>query len=182
LAVKVIASRNVYRGAISLRIDRFSVNEKKVVEKEIVEHQPSVGIIAVMEDDSLVLVKQYRRAADKILLEIPAGKIEKGETPKQAAVREMDEEIGFSGKIKPFLKWYLAPGYDTELMYLFIATNLTKIDKRRKMDDDEDIVVRRLKLSAAIRKCLSGEIEDAKTIAAIMAYASCCSYSSLKPL
>jgi ADP-ribose pyrophosphatase len=66
-------------------------------------------------------------------------------------------------------------------MHLFIATNLTKIDKRRKMDDDEDIVVRRLKLSSAVRKCLDGGIEDAKTIAAIMAYASCYSPSSLKP-
>lgn len=162
-------------------MDKFSVNEKKVVEKEIVEHQPSVGIIAAMEDDSIILVRQYRRAADKILLEIPAGKIEAGETPKQAAVREMDEEIGYSGKLKPFLKWYLAPGYDTEHMHLFIATNLTKIDKRRKMDDDEDIVVRRLKLSTAIRKCLDGGIEDVKTIAAIMAYASCYSHPSLKP-
>ncbi len=162
-------------------MDKFSVNEKKVVEKEIVEHQPSVGIIAAMEDDSIILVRQYRRAADKILLEIPAGKIEAGETPMQAAVREMDEEIGYSGKLKPFLKWYLAPGYDTEHMHLFIATSLAKIDKRRKMDDDEDIVVRRLKLSSAVRKCLDGGIEDAKTIAAIMAYASCYSPSSLKP-
>jgi ADP-ribose pyrophosphatase len=171
LPVKVIASRRVYEGAISLRKDRYSVNGK-VVEKEIVEHQPSVGIIAVAADGRIILVRQYRRAPDKTLLEIPAGKIEKGETPRQAAIREMDEEIGYSGKLKLFLKWYLAPGYDTELMHLFVATDLKKIDeKRRAMDDDEDIVTEKVALAAAVKKCLDGEIEDAKTIAAILAYA-----------
>ncbi|MEO9363115.1 MAG: NUDIX hydrolase [Nitrososphaera sp.] len=171
MPVRVIASRRVYEGAVSLRKDRFSVNGK-VVEKEIVEHQPSVGIVAVTGDGAVILVRQYRRAPDKTLLEIPAGMIEKGETPKQAAVREMDEEIGYAGQLKPFLKWYLAPGYDTELMHLFVATDLKKIDeKRRAMDDDEDIVAEKVALAAAVKKCLDGEIEDAKTIAAIMAYA-----------
>ncbi|AIF83108.1 NTP pyrophosphohydrolase [Candidatus Nitrososphaera evergladensis SR1] len=177
--IRVIASRRVYAGAISLRKDKFSVNGGRVVEKEIVEHQPSVGIIAAVDNDSIILVSQYRRAPDRTLLEIPAGKIEQGETPRQAAVREMDEEIGYTGKLKPFLKWYLAPGYDTELMHLFVATDLKKIDNTRRatMDDDEDIVAKKVKLAAAVKKCLNGEIQDAKTIAAIMAYAS-----FLKPL
>jgi ADP-ribose pyrophosphatase len=168
--VKVISSRRVYTGAVSLRKDRFSVNNR-VVEKEIVEHQPSVGILPVI-GDHVILITQYRHATGKTLLEIPAGKIEKGETPRQAAVREMDEEIGYKGTLKPFLKWYLAPGYDTELMHLFVATGLKKIASRRAMDDDEDIVPRKVKLSSAVKKCFSGEIEDAKTIAAILAYAS----------
>ncbi len=181
MPVKVISSRRVYEGAISLRKDKFSINSGRAVEKEIVEHRPSVGIIAVTDDgDSIIMVKQYRRAADKTLLEIPAGKIEEGETPRQAAIREMDEEIGYTGKLKPFLKWYLAPGYDTELMHLFLATNLKKIGKRRAMDDDEDIVAKKISITSAIKKCLNGDIEDAKTIAAVMAY-SC--YSSIsKPL
>jgi ADP-ribose pyrophosphatase len=153
-----------------MRKDRFSINGR-VVEKEIVEHQPSVGILPVV-NDSIILITQYRHATGKTLLEIPAGKIEKGETPRQAAVREMDEEIGYRGTLKPFLKWYLAPGYDTELMHLFVATDLKKITRRRAMDDDEDIVARKVKLSSAVRKCFSGEIEDAKTIATILAYAS----------
>lgn len=181
MPVKVISSRRVYKGAISLRKDKFSINGGRVVEKEIVEHRPSVGVIAVTGNDDIILVKQYRRASDKTLLEIPAGKMEEGETPRQAAVREMDEEIGYSGKLKPFLKWYLAPGYDTELMHLFIATSLKKIGNRRAMDDDEDIVAKKVRLSVAVKKCLNGEIEDAKTIAAIMAYAYSSSPSS-KPL
>lgn len=165
---RLLESKKVYEGVISMRKDKFSINGR-VVEKEIVEHRPSVGIVAAA-GNSIILVAQYRRAPDKTLLEIPAGKIEEGETPEQAALREMDEEIGYTGRLKPFLKWYLAPGYDTELMHLFVATNLKKITNRRVMDDDEDIVVKKVKLGSAVRKCLSGEIEDAKTIAAILAY------------
>jgi len=168
LRVKLIESRKVYDGEVSMRLERFSINGR-TVDKEIVEHRPSVGIIAV-EDDRIFLVSQYRRAADRALLEIPAGKIEEGETPVAAAKREMDEEIGYSGTLKPFLKWYLAPGYDTELMHLFVAKNLHRIPSRREMDDDEDIAVKKVRLDAAVKKCFSGEITDAKTIAAILAY------------
>ena len=168
MRVKLIESKKVYTGEVSLRLEKFPINGK-VVDKEIVEHRPSVGIIAV-QGDSIFLVSQYRRAADRTLLEIPAGKIEDGETPVAAAKREMDEEIGYSGTLEPFLKWYLAPGYDTELMHLFVARDLRRIEGRRKMDDDEDIVVKKVRLTDAITKCFSGEIIDAKTIAAILAY------------
>ncbi len=153
-----------------MRKDRFLLNNRQV-EKEIVEHRPSVGIIPVL-DDSVILVTQYRRAADRTLLEIPAGKIEDGETPEQAAVREMDEEIGYTGDLRPFLKWYLAPGYDTELMYLFVATGLRKIKSKRERDEDENIVVKKVKLENAVKKCLDGQIQDCKTIAALLAYRS----------
>ena len=168
MRARVIESKKVYSGAISMRKDRFEINGR-VVEKEIVEHLPSVGIVAVQQD-SLLLVEQYRRAPDMTLLEIPAGKIEQGETPRQAAVREMNEEIGYAGKLTPFLKWYMAPGYDTELMHLFVATDLKKAKDRREMDDDENIVVRKVTLAAAVKKCFNGEIRDAKTIAAILSY------------
>lgn len=166
-SVRVIESRRVYSGGINLRRDRFSLGGK-TIDKEIVEHQDSVGIVAVTGSD-VVLVTQYRRAAGKVLLEIPAGKIERGETPRQAAIREMAEEIGCSGKLKPLLKWYLAPGYSTELMYVFVATNLRKIE-RGPLDDDENIRIRKIKMSAAVNKCLSGEIRDCKTVAALLAY------------
>lgn len=170
MRVKLIESKKVYDGEVSMRLERFSINGR-TVDKEIVEHRPSVGIIAV-QGDSIFLVSQYRRAADRTLLEIPAGKMEEGETPVAAAKREMDEEIGYSGTLKPFLKWYLAPGYDTELMHLFVAKNLRRIASRREMDDDEDIIVKKVRLDAAVKKCFSGEITDAKTIAAILAYKS----------
>jgi ADP-ribose pyrophosphatase len=169
--VRVIESSMIYSGgSINLRKDKFLLNSK-IVDKEIVGHQDSVGIVAI-SDSSVILVTQYRRAANKVLLEIPAGKIEKDETPRQAAVREMAEEIGCcAGTLKPLLKWYLAPGYSTELMHVFVAMNLRKI-VRGLLDDDENIKIRKMRLSAAIKKCLNGKIEDAKTIAALLAYYS----------
>jgi ADP-ribose pyrophosphatase len=164
---RAIASSRIYSGGITLRRDRFALGGK-VIDKEIVEHQDSVGIVAVSGSD-VVLVTQYRRAAGKVLLEIPAGKIEKGETPRQAAIREMAEEIGRSGKLEPLLKWYLAPGYSTELMHVFVATNLRKI-ARGPLDDDENIKIKKIKLSVAVKKCLRGEIQDSKTVAALLAY------------
>jgi len=150
-----------------LRKDRFLLGDR-VIDKEIVEHQDSVGIVAVSGRD-VILVAQYRRAAGKVLLEIPAGKMEKGEKPRQSAIREMAEEIGYSGKLELLMKWYLAPGYSTELMHVFVATNLRKIT-RGPLDDDENIRIRKVKLSMALRKCLSGEIQDSKTVAALLGY------------
>lgn len=167
MGIRTIKSSRIYSGGINIRKDRFSLNGK-MVDKEIVEYKDSVGIVAVSGGD-VILVTQYRRAAGKVLLEIPAGKIEGGETPRQAAVREMAEEIGCSGRMKPLLKWYLAPGYSTEMMHVFVATNLRKI-KRGPLDDDENIRIRKMKLSAAIKKCMSGKIKDSKTVAALLAY------------
>lgn len=167
--IGLISTRRIYSGAVSLRKDRFSL-DGRVIEKEVVEHQPSVGILPIIGTDSVLLVTQYRRAADKSLLEIPAGKIEKGETPRQAASREMGEEIGFSGQLRPLVKWFLAPGYDTEFMHVFVATNLKKNIKKGILDDDEDIRVRRMKLNEALKKCFTGEIQDCKTVGTLLAY------------
>jgi len=165
--VKTIESVRIYSGGVNLRKDRFSLNGR-VIEKDIVEHRDSVGIVPVSGSD-VILVTQYRRAADRTLLEIPAGKIEDGETPRQAAIREMTEEIGYSGRLKSLMKWYLAPGYSTELMHVFVATDLRKT-RRGPLDEDENIRIRKLKLTAAIKKCLNGEILDSKTIASLLAY------------
>ena len=165
--VRLIQSSRIYSGSINLSKDKFSLNGK-IIEEEIVGHQNSVGIVAI-RDDSVILITQYRRAANKVLLEIPAGKIENDETPREAAVREMAEEIGYAGNLKPVSKLYLAPGYSTELMHVFIATNLREVT-RGPLDDDENIRRRRIRLEVAIKKCLNGKITDAKTIAALLTY------------
>lgn len=165
--IRTLKSIRIYSGGVNLRKDKFSL-DGRVIEKEIVEHRDSVGIVAISGGD-VILITQYRRAADKVLLEIPAGKIENGETPREAAVREMAEEIGCSGRLAPLLKWYLAPGYSTELMHVFVATNLRKT-KRGQLDEDENIRMNRMKLGTALKKCLSGEILDGKTVAALLAY------------
>src|SRR5919198_3053103 len=166
--INVLSTSKIYNGNISIRIDRFKLNNK-VIEKEIVEHLPSIGLIPIVDGTHILFVTQYRHAAKKFMLEIPAGKIEKGETPKQAALREMREEIGCVGKLFPILQWYLAPGYDTELMYVFVATDLRKIKRRGNLDSDENITVKRMRLTTAIKKCINGEINDCKTVAALLA-------------
>jgi ADP-ribose pyrophosphatase len=163
----IISSNKLYSGKISLRLDKYHMGNK-ILEKEIVEHQDSVGIIALDKKDNIILVEQFRIATSDNLLEIPAGKIENGETPDTAALREMNEEIGFSGKLTPLFQCYLAPGYDTEKMYFFLASELKLLKKRLPQDEDEEIKIRRMKLSSALEKCLSGQIIDCKTIAAIM--------------
>ena len=170
--IQILSTSKIYEGNISLRVDRFKINDK-VIEKEIVEHSPSIGLIPILDGTHVLFVTQYRHAAKKYTLEIPAGKIKKGETPKEAALREMREEIGYVGKLFPILRWYLSPGYNTELMYVFVATQLRKvIDARENLDDDEEnIAVKPMKLTRAIRKCIAGGIEDCKTVAALLAYA-----------
>jgi ADP-ribose pyrophosphatase len=162
----ISGSRKLYSGNITVRSDKYYLGDK-VVEKEIVEHPDSVGIIALDNKRNIVLVEQFRIATKNSLIEIPAGKIEKGETPEDAARREMNEEIGYSGKLTPLFQCYLAPGYDTEKMYFFIASNLKISKKRLTQDEDEEIKVKRIKLSSALEKCISGKIIDCKTIAAI---------------
>ena len=163
----IITSNILYSGKISIRSDKYRLGDK-IIEKEIVEHPDTVGIIALDNKKNIILVKQFRTATKKSLIEIPAGKIEKGEKPRDAAHREMNEEIGYSGKLTLLFQGYLAPGYDTEKMYFFLASRLKSSKKRLTQDEDEDITIKRIKLRSALKKCISGEIVDCKTIAAIM--------------
>jgi ADP-ribose pyrophosphatase len=167
---QLIQSNKVYSGELSVSVNKFRVNGL-IMKKELVAYADSVGILPVDKHENLLFIQQFRLATKKTITEIPAGKIEKGESPEQAALREMNEEIGYSGKLAPIVKWYLAPGYSTEKMHLFFATGLKRITKRLRMDDDEIIKTERMKLRTAIERCLNGDIEDCKTVSAIMLYA-----------
>ena len=162
----IINSSRLYSGKISIRLDKYHLGDK-IIDKEIVEHPDSVGIIALDNNENIILVEQFRIATRNSLIEIPAGKIEKGETPEEAALREMDEEIGYAGKLTSLFQCYLAPGYVTEKMHFFLASNLKMSKKRLTQDEDEEIKIKRIKLSSALEKCISGKIIDCKTIAAI---------------
>jgi len=167
---KLLNSKRVYSGEkISIRKDEFILQNKKI-QKEVVEHSPSVGLIPIIDHSNILLITQYRHPAKQTLLEIPAGKIEDGETKEEAATRELYEETGYTGKLSFLTKWYLVPSYDTELMYIFIATNLKKVSNKQGSDDDEDIILKKLGLKTALKKCINGQIIDCKTIAALLAY------------
>jgi len=138
------------------------------IEKDykIVKHPGAVAIVAVDERDRLAFVWQTRPAVGKKMLEIPAGTIEMGEDPAECAVRELREETGCTAK-----KWitlgacHMAPGYSTEVIHLFMATDL--VQGEQDLDDTEDIQVRWVPRSEVDRMILSGELTDAKTLAAL---------------
>ncbi len=166
----IINSKLIYNGSVKLKLDTFRVNEK-IFTKEVVEHKASVGIIPIINNDEIILIKQYRYAVNDYLIEIPAGKIENKESPIEAAKRELEEETGFKGELMPLTKFYLAPSYDTELMHLFIAKNIFKTENSLcRMDEDEKISNIIVKLDDALRYCFNGNIKDCKTISAILLY------------
>lgn len=165
----IINSELIYNGPVKLRLDTFKA-KGKTFRKEVVEHNASVGIIPVINNDEIVLIKQYRHAVNEYLIEIPAGKIENKEKPIEAAKRELEEETGFRGDLTPLTQCYLAPSYDTELMHFFIAKNIHRTDSSQIMDDDENISSMIVKIDDALQYCFNGGIRDCKTISAILLY------------
>ena len=165
----IISKKLVHEGPVRLRIDTFNYNGK-VFKKEVVEHSPSVGIIPIINKKEILLIKQFRHAVDSYLIEIPAGKIENNESPYEAAKRELGEETGYTGVLKPLTRCFLAPSYDTELMHFFVAENISKLDVPDKMDEDENITNFVVELNDAIKYCYDGTIIDCKTVTAIFLY------------
>lgn len=124
-------------------------------------------MIPVTDDGRLLLVTQYRHPAGKRLLELPAGTLEKGESPIDAVARELQEEVGQRpGCIEPLGGFFVAPGYTTEYIHLFVCTELTP--SILPGDDDEDIEIETLTMAAAIAAIDSGEICDAKTVIGVL--------------
>ncbi len=169
--LKVLKSESIYSGrVISLTKDTVVLSSGRIVIREKVTHPGSVGILPVLEDGRLLLIKQCRYVVGSSLLEIPAGTIEEGESPEECAARELQEETGYrAGKLTPLSAFYLAPGYSNEFMWLFKATELEAGDMRPM--PDELIEVRKIGLGEALQMIRRGEIRDVKTICAILFYA-----------
>ena len=165
---KTISSERIYEGRIlNLRKDEVQVKDNKTSYREIVEHNGGVALAAVTPEGKMVLVKQYRKAAEKAVLEVPAGKIEKGEDHRLTAERELKEETGYTaGKIEFITSFYSSIGYSTEVIYLYLATEL--VPGETEFDDNEAIDILEYDLSGLKQMIFNREIEDAKTIAAIL--------------
>lgn len=167
-AEPTISSEHIYSGKVlSLRVDTIGLPEGGTSKREIVEHDESVVIVPIDSEGYVVLVKQYRKAAGKFLLEAPAGGIEKGEQPIDAAEREIQEEIGFKSNNLMYIGgFWMAPGFCTEYMYAYIATDLD--ESSLPADEDENIEVVFLHKDDIKEAIRNGEIEDSKSIASIM--------------
>jgi len=161
-----IGSQRIYEGGIiNLRVDILKQDgrEKK---REVVEHNGGVVIACQPTPDEVILIKQYRYSVDEELIELPAGRIEKGEQPLPAAQRELTEETGFLAKNwEELARMYSAPGFCNEMLYLYLATDTTEVEKN--LDEDEETEVMRLPLDEAWHLVSTGRARDAKTIAGI---------------
>ncbi|MBM3118798.1 MAG: NUDIX hydrolase [Chloroflexi bacterium] len=165
---KTLSSQQVYNGrAVKLRVDTVQKPSGKTTTREIVEHSDCVAVVVLDSKDRVVLVRQYRKAVGKTLLEIPAGGIDPGEQPINCVRRELQEEIGYlPNKIDRLGGFYSAPGYCTEYLHLYLATHL--VPSRQVAEDTEEIEVVRVPLSQIPDLIASGEICDAKSVAGLL--------------
>ncbi len=165
---ELLHAETVYQGrAFEVRRDHLRTPDGRTVKYDIIEHTGSVIIIPVDAEGQMHFVRQYRHAAQIDLLELPAGTLEPGEPPAEAAAREIREEIGMEAEnLVEIGAFYLAPGYSTELMHVFMATNLKH--NPLEADADEFLSVEKLPVAEALRQAESGEMQDAKSLAALL--------------
>lgn len=169
---RTLSSEQIYQGrAVKLRVDTIEKPDGKKTTREIVEHADCVAVVVLDERENVVMVRQYREAVGKTLLEIPAGGIDAAEDAEESVRRELQEEIGFlPQKIEKIGGFYSTPGYCTEYLYLYLATDLKP--SRLKAEDTEDIEVVRVPLSQIPALIASGDICDAKSIAGLLRFLS----------
>jgi ADP-ribose pyrophosphatase len=165
-AFPLIKSEVVYPGrAFTIRRDHLRMPDGRETKFDIVEHVGSVIIIPLDADGNLLFVRQYRHAAGLDLLEFPAGTLDEGEAPDVCAGREIREETGLAaGRLEHLGGFYLAPGYSTEYMHVYLATDLT--DDPLEADADEFLSVERIPLAEALAIAERGDLPDAKSLAA----------------
>ncbi len=166
--IEIISSNTVYRGKIfNLRVDTARMQDGHKALWEIVDHPGGVAIVPMDDQDRVLLVRQYRRAIGTTLLEIPAGTQEPGESTEVTAFRELREETGMGAEnLELLAEFYLAPGYTTELMHVFLATHLSPAPLPR--DIDEEMTVERVPFDELLASVIRGDIRDVKTIAGVM--------------
>lgn len=162
---KQISRKIIYEGkVVDLVIDEVSLPNGKSANREIILHSGGVVVLPITKEGNLVLVEQFRYATGQTLLEFPAGRLNKNENPQKAALRELKEETGFTaGKIENFNHIFMAPGFCTERLFVFLATDLIKGEAQP--DEDEFVRTIILKPSEFKDKIIKSEIIDAKTLA-----------------
>ncbi len=165
---KLIESEHIFKGVVfTVERDRLREENGFEIVREIVRHTGGAGCLPLFADGKVALVKQYRHPARQELLEIPAGKIEAGESPMECAAREVEQEIGFrAGRIELLADFYSTPGFCEERLYVYLATDLTPSEQN--LDHDEFVEVVYLPLADAVTMAERNEIEDSKTIIALL--------------
>ncbi|WP_217586642.1 NUDIX hydrolase [Lentibacillus saliphilus] len=167
---KTLHSQSIYDGKIiTLHVDDVLLPNGKTAQRECVMHSGAVAVIPVLNDGKVLLVEQYRKPLETSLIEIPAGKLEQGEAPEETALRELEEETGYTaGQLEFVTSFYTSPGFANELMYIYLAKDLVKIEDAAEGDEDEFIEIKTMTLDEA-QECIEKQlIHDAKTNYAIL--------------
>lgn len=170
--IKRIDRKLVHKGAIlDMYEDTIQTPNGKTAKWDYLHHKGAAAVVPVMEDGKILMVRQYRNALDRYTLEIPAGAVDAADEPGiVCASRELEEETGYrSDHLEMLIKLRTAIAFCDEWIEVFVATDL--IPSKQNLDEDEFIDVKAYTLESLKEKIFSGEIQDAKTVAAIMAYA-----------
>lgn len=164
---KTISTERIYDGAIiNLRRDKVTV-QNGTSYREIIEHNGGAVLAAITDEGKMVMVRQFRKPAERVIFEVPAGKIDPGEAPEITAARELKEETGYTAKnVKYMTYFYPSVGYSEEKLYLYLCTDLVLVET--SPDENECLDIEEWDVDELVKMVMKGEINDAKTIVAIM--------------
>lgn len=167
MTFKTLSSRLIYTGRVfKLRSDRVQFPDGSTTSLDVLEHGGAVVILPVAADGRLVMIRQYRHPTGKTLLEFPAGTLEPGEDPEACALRELREETGFAAsRLERLGGIYLAPGYSTEYLHIYLASGLSRAPLPK--DQDEWLEVETLSHAELLEQVRNGDLEDAKSLAGL---------------
>jgi len=167
LTETTIASEEIFQGRIiKVRVDTVTLPDGGQSTREVVEHTGAVGVVAIDKDEHIILVRQFRKPVNRVMLEIPAGTLFTGEDPLQCAQRELREETGYSAQTwTKILSYFSTPGFCNEQLHLFLACDLSTGET--ETDPDEFVETSRLPLNEAHEMIFDGGIADGKSIIGI---------------
>lgn len=169
---RLISSRKVFEGRlIALSVDEVESADGRRGTREVVAHPGAVAIVPLLAGDRVVMIRHYRHAAGRVLWELPAGVLENDEEPEECARRELVEEIGYTaGKLLPLFSVFLSPGFSTELMHLFLAQDLRKVEA--VPEADERVEIAEVSLAEAEAMVYRGEVQNAAAVCGLLAVAA----------
>ncbi len=170
MAEELVASEVAFAGRLlRLRVDTVRLSGGRVSRREVVEHPGAVAVLPVLPSGEIVLVRQYRHAVGRTLLEVPAGTREPVEPPEECARRELLEETGYeAGVLRELARFYVSPGWASEELIVYLATDL--VARQARPADDEWIAVERVAPEQVLELIRRRDIADAKTLIAVLGY------------
>ena len=162
-------AKNIYTGrVVNLNLETVTLPNGATVDLEIIHHPGAAAIVPMKDDRTVLLIRQYRHAVGGYIYEIPAGKLDPGEDPRDCAARELEEEIGLrASSLEPVITFFTTPGFTDEVIHIYKATGLTP--GRQNLERDEVLEVTEMPLETAIARINDGTIRDGKTIVGLQA-------------